>query len=271
MSTLTTGTATTGSLTTQPVDAFAPKAAAAMSPVDLLKIIRRRIVLILVIWFLFIGMTVGGTYLWARYYPSFRADAYVQVTSPNPSLPFEVAGTPASQDLIERYVRDETVRLKSEQILSEAINDPLLRETQWFQSFETVDEALIELDEELGVGSVYGSSFVRVSFATRDKDDCHKIVNAVVNQYFDEIGRTSQNQFRQQVSSFKLEVEGVRRLLTDKISEIREFQKQAGIPGMTERSLLPKAAMAAGISFEDLCMKLVCLAHERRGKTDGEG
>jgi len=235
MSTLTTNTATAGSLTTQPVDAFAPRAAAGMSPIDLLKIIRRRIVLILIIWFLFIGVTVGGTYLWARYYPSFRADAYVQVTSPNPNLPFDIAGTPANQDLIERYVRDETVRLKSEQILSEAINDPLLRETQWFQSFETVDKALLELEDKLGVGAVHGSSFVRASFATRSKDDCHKIVNAVVNQYFDEIGRTSQNQFRQQVSSFKLEVEGVRRLLTDKINEIREFQKQAGIPGMTER------------------------------------
>ncbi|OGW75443.1 MAG: hypothetical protein A2Z72_06545 [Omnitrophica bacterium RBG_13_46_9] len=36
------------------------------------------------------------------------------------------------------------------------------------------------------------------------------------------------------------------------------------IPGMTERSLLPKAASAAGISFEDLCMRLVDLAHQRR-------
>ncbi len=42
------------------------------------------------------------------------------------------------------------------------------------------------------------------------------------------------------------------------------------IPGMTERSLLPKAAMAAGISYEGLCMKLIDLAHERRGKKDGE-
>lgn len=35
------------------------------------------------------------------------------------------------------------------------------------------------------------------------------------------------------------------------------------IPGMTERSLLPKAALAKGLSFEDLCMKLVDLAHKR--------
>jgi D-alanine-D-alanine ligase len=37
------------------------------------------------------------------------------------------------------------------------------------------------------------------------------------------------------------------------------------IPGMTETSLLPKACRAVGISFEDLCQKLVELAYEGRG------
>ena len=235
MSTLTTSTTTAGPITTQPVDVFAPRVAAGMSPLDLLKIIRRRIVLIVVIWFLFIGMTVGGTYLWARYYPLFRADAFIKVDSPDPGGPFDIAGTPADQDLIDRYLRDQTVLLTSEQVLSEAINDPLLRETQWFESYETVDDALIELKEDLGAGSIYGSSFVRVSFATHHKDDCYKIVNAVVAKYFDHIRRTSTNEFRQQLTDFQDEVDSVRRQLTEKINEIGEFQKQAGIPGMTER------------------------------------
>jgi D-alanine-D-alanine ligase len=37
------------------------------------------------------------------------------------------------------------------------------------------------------------------------------------------------------------------------------------IPGMTERSLLPKAAAAAGLSFSSLCVKLIEDALERRG------
>ena len=36
------------------------------------------------------------------------------------------------------------------------------------------------------------------------------------------------------------------------------------IPGLTERSLLPKAAQAAGISFGELCVKLLKLALKRR-------
>ena len=38
------------------------------------------------------------------------------------------------------------------------------------------------------------------------------------------------------------------------------------IPGMTERSLLPKAALAKGLAFEDLCLKLINMAYERRGR-----
>ena len=35
------------------------------------------------------------------------------------------------------------------------------------------------------------------------------------------------------------------------------------IPGLTERSLLPKAAQATGLDFNELCMKLVHMAYER--------
>lgn len=37
------------------------------------------------------------------------------------------------------------------------------------------------------------------------------------------------------------------------------------IPGMTETSLLPKSARAGGVSFEELCHRLVALALERQG------
>ena len=35
------------------------------------------------------------------------------------------------------------------------------------------------------------------------------------------------------------------------------------LPGLTETSLLPKAAAAAGISFEQLCQRMVELALEQ--------
>jgi D-alanine-D-alanine ligase len=37
------------------------------------------------------------------------------------------------------------------------------------------------------------------------------------------------------------------------------------LPGMTETSLLPKAAAAAGINFAELCQRMVALAMVRAG------
>jgi D-alanine-D-alanine ligase len=42
------------------------------------------------------------------------------------------------------------------------------------------------------------------------------------------------------------------------------------IPGFTELSLLPKAAKAAGYSFENVCAKLVAWAYERGIKNGKE-
>jgi D-alanine-D-alanine ligase len=36
------------------------------------------------------------------------------------------------------------------------------------------------------------------------------------------------------------------------------------LPGMTETSLLPKAAAAAGLSYEQLCQRMIELALNRR-------
>jgi len=37
------------------------------------------------------------------------------------------------------------------------------------------------------------------------------------------------------------------------------------LPGMTETSLLPKAALAAGINYAQLCQKMIDLALNRAG------
>ena len=42
------------------------------------------------------------------------------------------------------------------------------------------------------------------------------------------------------------------------------------LPGMTETSLLPKAAAAAGITYAKLCQRMVNLALRRRTKKSGK-
>ena len=55
-------------------------------------------------------------------------------------------------------------------------------------------------------------------------------------------------------------------VLLDRSNEQPSVLEINTLPGMTETSLLPKAAAAAGIGFEELCSRMVEMALERRGK-----
>ncbi len=54
-------------------------------------------------------------------------------------------------------------------------------------------------------------------------------------------------------------------MMTDSRGRVYVLEANS-IPGFTEFSLLPKAAKAIGISFEELCMQLVTWAHARKKK-----
>ena len=234
MSTITT---TNESFAAQPQQAGAtrPAAVAGITPGDVLKILRRSMIWILVIWLLSIAATVGGTYVWAKYWPSFGSFAYIQVRNPNPSEPFDIAGMPLNQDLVDRFVRDEAMKVKSNQTLRRSLEDPLLRETMWFQQFDDPDEALLELDDELGAGPQHGTSYVRITFSTHEQDDSAKVINAIVDSYMDSTRQQSSAQFRDQANQFSAQLNVLKDQRNSKLDEIMNFQKDAGIPGMTDR------------------------------------
>jgi D-alanine-D-alanine ligase len=51
-------------------------------------------------------------------------------------------------------------------------------------------------------------------------------------------------------------------MIVDKKGDIYVLEVNT-IPGMTERSLLPKAAQAFGLSFGELCVKLIEIALQK--------
>jgi D-alanine-D-alanine ligase len=54
-------------------------------------------------------------------------------------------------------------------------------------------------------------------------------------------------------------------------SEERPYVLEANsIPGLTELSLLPKAAEAAGISFDEMCYRLISLSYKRGAAANGQ-
>ena len=101
--------------------------------------------MILFLWFFIIGLTAVGTFLAIKYYPKYRATAYVRVQSITPANPLEpLKPQEAREEEVERLLEDQAVQVMSPEVLEKVLLDPQFRATLWFKEAE---EKKVEKDE----------------------------------------------------------------------------------------------------------------------------
>ena len=217
-----------------------PEAAGAgWSAGDVIRILKQRIFLILFIWILAVGATVGITAYWQKEYPSFRAVGVVYAESPQPKTPLQLTERQVHIDLMNRFVADQAVLLKDESLLSELVQDAAVRETAWFQSQpgesgnEKAKEALDKLKEDLGVNQLPDTSFLRVVFSTRNSKDAPVIVNTAIDRYLAKVKGESYSELGaelKEVTATQTQLEKSLQLVLD--SKEDYLTKRLGAPGV---------------------------------------
>ncbi len=161
---------------------------------DLLAMLRRRTVLI-VVMFLLLSMLFAGGFvaLWV-YFPGYRAESLVECISNVPEIELTVAQERLHKDEHERFVKSQALLLVSPSILGEVLKVSAVRETEWYRSVES-DEHLLELVDDLVAAPVRGTNFLRVSMSTRIPQDGALIVNEVVNQWLRAVRKRTAEEF----------------------------------------------------------------------------
>jgi capsular exopolysaccharide synthesis family protein len=178
-------------------------AAAGLSPADLLRIIRQRLVLILVVWVLFIGLTVAATALMIKYYPKYAAQALIQVESVTPiNVMNPLERESVTQEEIERLVSNQCLLVQSPPVLAKAIEDADLRATSWFaeaeQDAKDKNEDPMDLLKDIVYASpVRDSNFFSVASVWKNPKELPVIVNTVVQKYVSEIEDQQKRGIRQ--------------------------------------------------------------------------
>lgn len=212
---------------------------AGLTASDILRVLRRRMGLILVIWFLAMGLTVAGTYMWVKFWPSYSAFALINVQSTNPDKPYSgLWESPAFvKDQMERALRDQAMEIKSPEVLSLALQDDSVRETDWWKQEmqEDVNEATLDLQDRLSASPVRDSSMVQITFATRNPDDVAKIVNTIVRYYLSKLMSRVKGQFTDELRGLRTAHEEAQREVDTTIAEIEKFQGpdgQGALPGI---------------------------------------
>ncbi len=95
--------------------------------------------------------------------------------------------------------------IKSLSVLQDTIEDNRVRDTYWWkqQMRQEPTDALLELQEYLGVSPVRDSNVVAVAFYTRKIEDGPIIVNAVVEHYFDRMTNSLKARFSDELGSWR--------------------------------------------------------------------
>jgi len=152
---------------------------------DVLAMLRRRTVLVFVLFVLFSGLAVGGFAAWWYVFPGFRGECLIECVSNIPEKELTTDQERLQQDEHERFVLTQAILMKSPSILGEALKVNAVRETKWFESVKNRKvEPMIELENDLAASPVRGTNFLKVSIECHDPKDPAVIVNEVVNQWY---------------------------------------------------------------------------------------
>lgn len=199
---------------------------------DAWRIIRQRLVMIIILWVLSIGVTVGGTILWAKYYPTYRAEALVWVESIDPIDITRPLAREAhiQEDVVTRMLQDQAMLVTSATVLIKAIEDPKLRATQWWR--EAQEKAARKGDDEVELlrdiltsTPIRDTNYIQVTASWRNAEDVKEIVNAVVRRYESTIHELQRGSMKEQADSIDKELQAAQKRYEALLRQKDEFRR----------------------------------------------
>ncbi|MHC4696228.1 MAG: polysaccharide biosynthesis tyrosine autokinase [Planctomycetota bacterium] len=256
-----------------PLDVHAP------SPVDVVAMLRRRTVLIGVLFTFGTALVFGGFVVWAKYFPGYRAECLIECVSNIPEADLSLEQERLRQEEHERFVKTQALFLKSPRILSVALQANAVRETQWWKSVQARpwkehDEHLIELTDELAATAVRGTNYLRVSMVCRDRSDPAIIVNEAVRQWYDEVRRRAAEEYASEsLETAQAELEELDSRIEAKRSDLRALASR--LPPGAQRApgfnITSQQVAQYGEQVANLSLELAQLEQYRQIYNDPQG
>ena len=154
------------------------------TPLDPIRVLRqywKELVVVLLISFL-IGL--GLFYFLKIKSPEYTSEAQLFVSGAliNAYEP-NVAVSPKQQrlDVLGAFIKNQIVRIKSDDVISAAFQQPEVQKTQMYQSFKNNPEATKDvLINNLSVGQIVGSTLIQLKLTGSNPDELQILLDAIL-------------------------------------------------------------------------------------------
>jgi len=191
--------------------------------IDPLKLIRQHMLLLIAAGVLGLGLGAGTYILLQRTYSLYRGEAAFEYFGLLNDVDAQAStvGVGGGEE-VERFVNTQQLIMTSDQLLRQAVNDPLIRdESGWARQFVESStgrynsvEAAIELADIVSASAVPDTNIIQLQAVAQDPVDAANIVNAVVNEYQ-----------RRTANSSRIDVLDIEESLTNRLNAIREERR----------------------------------------------
>lgn len=182
--------------------------ASRLTPVDPLRLFRQHISTLIVagVVGVVLGVVVWALLLWLS--PRYTSYAQLLAVSQAPD-PFSTVQDPlvASTEAQNFFIQNQVIRLRSDDVISEALRDPDLRATQWFRNFgpdpsdpnnpdevrkaeaRRIENAKYQLQKRnaLKAWQVRGSTTIMVSLTGREREELDDVLDVIIRVYLNRL------------------------------------------------------------------------------------
>ncbi|MHC4531908.1 MAG: polysaccharide biosynthesis tyrosine autokinase [Planctomycetota bacterium] len=179
--------------------------AAALTPKEIMGILRRRMLLIISLTVL--GFFVGGTawFLLRRFAPKYTARTYIKVLPPIIKDPLIITSQVVNKDIQYGYRVSMVALLKQQSTLQSLLERDKVKNTKWFRSFGEVRDtsivkAIDDLNKRFRAVAVRDGDYIVVTMTCGDRRESALIVNEIVDLFVASQGTTTRKEVSEKLA-----------------------------------------------------------------------
>lgn len=217
--------------------------------IDPIKVLRQHVVGIIVSAVLGVLIGILAYFICRFTYPLYKGEVIFEI---RPGLLESTdIGTKESmsdKDVL-RIANTQTLLLKQRDVLTEAVNNPAVRNTTWLQDW-FIDptsgvlleaQAVDELEEQVKAGDIRNTNLFNAKWSWHNAQDVPIVLNAIGNAYLRKIEELDNQQFSENEELFRDQLRRTRLTLQDLNDEIQGFIVSKGITTLDD----PRYSQAA--------------------------
>ncbi|MHC4157796.1 MAG: polysaccharide biosynthesis tyrosine autokinase [Planctomycetota bacterium] len=223
----------------RPAGARVTPAAEAMTPKEVVGILRRHILLIVSLTVL--GLIVGGVswYLLLRYAPRYTAQTFVRVLPPVEKDPMTIPTAQVQKELQYGYRVSMANLIARQSTLQELIDRDKIQQTKWFEHFgeirdKRIRRAFRNLRKRFGAYAHRDADYIVVSMTCGDAAESALIVNEMVDLFLESRGGKKRAEVADKLARLTTQRDSVQRELDAANRALDEVRTAFGITDLEE-------------------------------------